>query len=198
MNFCLPIEPSIGSMALRRYALNAQPKSAMSTPVKRRSMPLMNARRKRPPPGVAPRGARAARDVGAVLERLDQARQVLRRVLEVAVHRDQHLAPRPDEPRVHGGVLPEVPLEAHRAHPPVGRVEPLELAEGRVRRAVVDEDQLERVARAVERFDRPRVELAEARGLVVDRDHDRDGRRRLVGIRREPPRQRLLAGARHG
>ena len=41
MNFCLPIAPSIGSIALRRYALNAQPKSEMSTPVKRRSIPLI-------------------------------------------------------------------------------------------------------------------------------------------------------------
>jgi len=41
VNFCRPIAPSIGSTASRRYALNAQPKSAMSTPVKRRSMPLI-------------------------------------------------------------------------------------------------------------------------------------------------------------
>src|SRR5215212_883525 len=41
VNFCLPIEPSIGSTAVRRYALKAQPKSEMRTPVKRRSMPLI-------------------------------------------------------------------------------------------------------------------------------------------------------------
>ena len=41
VNFCLPIEPSIGSTASRRYALNAQPKSEMGAPVKRRSMPLI-------------------------------------------------------------------------------------------------------------------------------------------------------------
>ena len=41
VNFCLPIEPSIGSTTSRRYALNAQPKSEMSTPVKRRSIPLI-------------------------------------------------------------------------------------------------------------------------------------------------------------
>ena len=42
MNFCRPIAPSIGSTASRRYALKAQPKSEMSTPVNRRSMPLMS------------------------------------------------------------------------------------------------------------------------------------------------------------
>src|SRR3954468_9319043 len=41
VNFCLPIEPSIGSTASRRYALKAQPKSEIATPVKRRSMPLI-------------------------------------------------------------------------------------------------------------------------------------------------------------
>src|SRR5207253_266439 len=41
VNFCLPIEPSIGSTAARRYALKAHPKSEIATPVKRRSMPLM-------------------------------------------------------------------------------------------------------------------------------------------------------------
>ncbi len=42
VNFCRPIAPSIGSTEPRRYALKAQPKSAMATPVNRRSMPLMS------------------------------------------------------------------------------------------------------------------------------------------------------------
>jgi hypothetical protein len=41
VNFCFPIAPNIGSIAFRRYALYAQPKSEMSTPVKRRSIPLI-------------------------------------------------------------------------------------------------------------------------------------------------------------
>jgi hypothetical protein len=77
-------------------------------------------------------------------------------------------------------------------------MEPFELGERRVRRAVVDEDQLERTARAVESFDRPRVQLAEARGLVEHRNHDRDRRRRSLGVGRNGSRQDLLAGGRHG
>ena len=42
VNFCLPIVPSIGSNASRRYALNAQPKSETAAPVKRRSMALIS------------------------------------------------------------------------------------------------------------------------------------------------------------
>ena len=42
VNFCLPIAPSIGSTAERRYALKAQPKSEIATPVKRRSIPLIS------------------------------------------------------------------------------------------------------------------------------------------------------------
>ena len=42
MNFCRPIEPSIGSTTSRRYALKAQPKSEIATPVNRRSIPLIS------------------------------------------------------------------------------------------------------------------------------------------------------------
>ena len=42
MNFCFPMTPSTGSSAEREYALKAQPKSDTSTPVKRRSMPLIS------------------------------------------------------------------------------------------------------------------------------------------------------------
>ncbi len=42
MNFCFPIAGSTGSTAVRRYALKAQPKSEIETPVKRRSIPLIS------------------------------------------------------------------------------------------------------------------------------------------------------------
>ncbi len=157
-----------------------------------------HARGKRPPPGVAPSVPRSARHVRPVLDRCDQAREVLGRVLEVAVHRHEDLAPRANEPRVHRGVLAEVLLQADDADSVVGGVYPLELREGRVGRAVVDEDQLEAAARRVERLDRPLVQLAQAGTLVVDRDHDRDrGRQGVVG-RLERAGQGLLAGGGHG
>jgi len=41
VNFCRPIDPSIGVTTARRYALKAQPKSEMSTFVNRLNMPLI-------------------------------------------------------------------------------------------------------------------------------------------------------------
>src|SRR5205085_898800 len=71
---------------------------------------------------VAAADAAARGDVGA-LERGHQLRDVLRLVLQVAVHRHDRVAPRAGEPRVHRGVLAEVPLQAHRPHAGVGGVE---------------------------------------------------------------------------
>ena len=105
MNFCRPIAPSIGSTASRRYALNAQPKSEMATPVKRRSIPLISRDGSVRPQESWRARAAAARDVVAGLDGLDEARDVLGRVLEVAVHRHDDRAAGPDEPGVHRRVL---------------------------------------------------------------------------------------------
>ena len=151
-------------------------------------------RRQLAAPGVLPHLARAAGDVGAGLDRLDEPRQVLGLVLEVAVHRHEDLAARADEPGVHGRVLPEVALEADRAHAPVRRVDALELGERRVGRAVVDEDELERATRGVESGGGPLVELPDVLALVVDGNHDRDRRRRRVGVAPATAAVALLAG----
>ena len=74
--------------------------------------PVDQAARQRPAPRVVPRGAAAARDVVAGLDRLDEPRDVLRLVLEVAVHRHDDLAARAREAGVHRRVLAEVALEA--------------------------------------------------------------------------------------
>ena len=65
-------------------------------------------RRQRSAPRVVARGATAARDVVSRLDRLDQARDVLGRVLQVAVHRHDDRAARAGEPRVHRRVLAEL------------------------------------------------------------------------------------------
>ncbi len=122
--------------------MNAQPKSEMSHLREAAQHPVDQARGQRAAPRVAPGGAAAARDVRAGLDRRDEARDVLRRVLEVAVHRHDDLAARAREPGVHRGVLAEVALEADGAHARVGLVQALEHGEAAVRRAVVDEDQL--------------------------------------------------------
>ena len=115
-----------------------------------------------------------------------EPRDVLGRVLEVAVHRHDDLAAGAREARVHRRVLAEVPLEADDANPfvaPRGAPRALEAAVGR---AVVDEDQLERVARRLERRARAPVELVQRPGLVQQRhDHGdtRVGRRQFHDLR---------------
>ena len=83
-------------------------------------------------------------------------------------------ARRPGEACVHRRVLPEVPLEADHADPPVGGVKLLEDGERAVGRTVVDVDDLERASELGERRDRPPVELGQRAGLVVERDDDGD------------------------
>ena len=143
--------------------------------------PVDQARGQRPAPRVVARGAAAAGHVGAGLDRGDEARNVLRLVLQVAVHRHDDLAARPREARVHGGVLAEVALEAHGVDARVGRVQALDRGPGAVGGAVVDEDQLERPA--VERRYGAPVELLDRAFLVQERDDDREGGR--VGHFRE-------------
>ena len=105
-------------------------------------------------------------------------------VLQVAVHRHDDLAARAHEAGVHRGMLAEVALEADGAHPRIVRMDPLELGEGGVGRAVVDEDELVGARPAVERRERPTVELGQSRRLVEERDDDREvGRGELVPVR---------------
>ena len=76
--------------------------------MKRRSIPLISRDGSVRPQRVAARRAPAARHVGAGLDRGDEPRDVLRLVLQVAVHRHDDVAARPREPGVHGRVLAEV------------------------------------------------------------------------------------------
>ena len=143
--------------------------------------PVDQPRGQRPAPRVAPGGAPAARDVAAGLDRGDEARDVLGRVLEVAVHRHHDLAAGAGEARVHRRVLAGVALEAHGADARVGLVQALEHVEAAVRRAVVDEDQLVVLGR--ERRRGAAIELLDRRGLVVDGDDHGDARRGAGRVR---------------
>ena len=137
-------------------------------------------RGKRPAPRVAAGDTPPAGHVGAGVHGRHELRDVLGRVLEVAVHRHDDVAPRPREARVHGRMLAEVPAEANGPHAVVACVEALELGERAVGRPVVHEDDLVRPARCVERRDRAAVQLVERRRLVVERDDDRDIRPRIL------------------
>ena len=72
---------------------------------------------------VATVDAAARRDVGA-LERREQLRDVLGRVLKIAIHRHDRFASGPREPRVHRRMLAEVPLQPHGAHARIAGMKP--------------------------------------------------------------------------
>ena len=172
---------------LRSYALKAQPKSEMSTRGEPAQHPVDEAGRQRAAPGVVARRAAAACHVIARSDGLDELGDVLRLVLEVPVHRHDHLAARTHETRVHRGMLTVVALEANGAHAGIARVQALEHGEGSVRRAVVDEHELERAADRVERLRRAAVQLVQRPRLVEERDDDRDlGRGVELGVASGP------------
>ena len=77
-------------------------------------------------------------------------------------------------------MLAEVALEAHGANARVAGVQALERRERAVRRAVVDEDQLERARPRIEHRHGAAIELLEGRCFVVHRhDHRHVGRRQI-------------------
>ena len=118
------------------------------------------------------RGATAARDVVPRLDRLDEPRNVLGRVLQIAVHRHDDPAARAGEPRVHGRMLADVALEPHGADVRVAVVDPLERRERPVGRAVVDVEHLVRPAERRERRRQAPVELLERRAFLEERHDD--------------------------
>src|SRR6185312_856142 len=143
--------------------------------------PVDHARGQRTAERILPNAAPPARDVVARLNRLDEPRDVLRSVLQVAVHRHDDVAAPTRKPGMHRGMLAEVAFEPNRADTRIAAVQALERGKRPVRRAVVDEDELERPRAWLERGDRPPVELVDGGGLVIQRDDDRNVRRRQLG-----------------
>ena len=154
-------------------------------------------RGKRSPPRVPTDDAAPAGHVRSALHCRDEQRDVLRRVLQVAVHGDEDFAPGANQPGVHRRVLAEVALEAHGADPAVRRVNPLQLGEGRVERAVVDANQLEIELGCIQRLYGSTVELGHVGGLVVERQDDRNRRNRLFSRVGQRPWKNLPFGGAH-
>ena len=130
--------------------------------------------RQRPPPRVLTNRSAPARDVPARIDCFDEARDVLGRVLQVAVHGHDDVTARTHDSCVHGGMLTEVPLQTHGVNPRIGVVESLERRKGPIGGTVVDEDELERPAQSVERGGCAPVQLVDRRGLVEQRYDDGD------------------------
>ena len=94
------------------------------------------------PPVVPP----AAHQVVAFFDLVQEERQVLRKVLQVGVHRDDEIAARGGQAGLQRGGLAEVAPELDDAEPGLGRDQGLGDVERSVRAAIVDEDELEAIA----------------------------------------------------
>ena len=116
-----------------------------------------------------------ARDeVEALVQLREQARDLARVVLEVAVDRDDDLALGVREPGGERGRLAEVAAQADDLRVRGSGVEPRQRGERAVLRAVVDEDRLPGLAAGLERGLQLLVEEGDAPLLVVNGDDDRD------------------------
>jgi hypothetical protein len=117
-------------------------------------------------------GSAAACDVVSRLDRLDEPRDVLGRVLQIAVHRHDDPAARAGEPRMHGRMLADIALEPHSADVRVAVVDPLERRERPVRRPVVDVEHLVRPAERRQGRRQAPLQLLERRALLEERHDD--------------------------
>ncbi len=90
-----------------------------------------------------------------------QARDLLRRVLQIGIERDDDRASRVGESREHGSVLTGVPRERDHGHPMVFRLDDEELFERPIGAPVVDIDDLGGTIERVEHAPDPCVELRE-------------------------------------
>ena len=124
-------------------------------------------------PGESRRAMRRPDATSARVERVEQLRDVLRLVLQVAVHRHDQVAARAREPCVHRGVLAEVALEADR-RARAGRRSCSARSFVNVSSVEPSSTKIGLPVAAVERRDEPAVQLVDRPLLVQHRDHDRD------------------------
>src|SRR6202034_3398439 len=125
--------------------------------------------------------APAADDVVAFLHLFDEARNFRRIVLQIAVHRNDDLALRVIEAGFQRGGLAEITAEAHGENPGIVAGDLRKLAEGAVFAAVVDENDLKRLANRVHHIDDFDVKLRNAFELIIERDDDGVGDRAILG-----------------
>ncbi len=144
MNFCLPIAAQHRLERLPPVRVEGAAEVGDRHAGEAAQHPVDQPRGKRPAPGVTTSDPAPARDVRAAVDSRDELRDVLGRVLEIAVHRHDDVAARADEPGVHRRMLAEVAPKAHGPYAPVCGMEPLQLGEAAVRRPVVHEHDLPR------------------------------------------------------
>ncbi len=111
-------------------------------------------------------------DVVALVDLREEVHDVLRIILQIAVHGDEHLAAGLLDARCHRGCLPVVPPEIHDAYP---RVCTRNL-DGAVQRAVVaaivDQHDLEGDCQRLDGSNDRRMHAADVLFLVIERNDD--------------------------
>ena len=128
--------------------------------------------------------------VVAIVDRRQQPRNFLRRILQVRIERDDHLAARLAKAREDRRMLSEVAREFDHSHPALFVRRYLAQDSQRfVARSVVNENHFPRTVQCAEHGLQARPQVGEVRGFVEHCNHDRDqaGRRRryadVVAIR---------------
>ena len=120
-------------------------------------------------PMVAPRHAPAAYQVVALLNSLQEFRNLRGIVLQVAVHGDNHFAAREVEPGLERRRLPEIPPQPHHIHPPVVLENIFEHFVGFVAAAVVHKNNFIGFAQPVHHFRQPHVQRGNVFLFVEER-----------------------------
>src|SRR5919201_2484374 len=133
-----------------------------------------HAREDAPRERIAPPRLPARHEIEPLVELCEEARNLSRVVLEIAVERHDGVAVRLVETGAEGGRLAEVASQADDANVVVAAVQPRQRCERSVRRAVVDEDRFPVGSQRLERGSKLVVEERDAPLLVVSRDDDGD------------------------
>ena len=139
-----------------------------------RVRPVEHAREQAPRQRVVAAGLPAGNEVEALVELREELGDLGRVVLEVGVDRHDDLAARLEESRLERRGLSEVPTEPNHDHVRVLVVQTGQHGAAPVGRAVVDEDDLERLPSRLECRSDLTVELLERGFLVEQRDDDGD------------------------
>ena len=105
--------------------------------------------------------------VALLLDHVVEARDLVGAVLQVSVHRDDHVALGAGEAALQTGGLPIVAAELHAPHMGVLLAKLLDDAPGVVRATIVDEDDLVGEAMLLHHASDPCLELGQGFGFVI-------------------------------
>src|SRR5687768_13493726 len=128
-------------------------------------------------PWIVPRLLPSGYEVIAAAKQCEKCRQLDRIILQVCIHREDELAARACEADRERCRLAIVGAKSYRAVSGIARIELAQHLERTIRRAVIDKDDLPRVAgHLIENRLEARRELSQRFFLVELRDHDADDR----------------------